>query len=70
MSLPGIVDVDTTLRLDKPELLARIDRERAAALASTHKRSLTLCALPWVAMIESHGIAICLSTTPTMSSSA
>lgn len=31
-ALPGIVDVDTTLRLDKPELLARIDRERAAAL--------------------------------------
>lgn len=31
-SLPGIVDVDTTLRLDKPEMLARIDRERAAAL--------------------------------------
>ena len=32
MNIPGIVDVDTTLRLDKPELLARIDRERAAAL--------------------------------------
>ncbi|MGN6547897.1 MAG: efflux RND transporter permease subunit, partial [Aureliella sp.] len=31
-TIPGIVDVDTTLRLDKPELLARIDRERAAAL--------------------------------------
>ena len=30
--LPGIVDVDTTLRLDKPNLLAHIDRERAAAL--------------------------------------
>lgn len=30
--LPGIVDVDTTLRLDKPELLVAIDRERAAAL--------------------------------------
>ncbi len=30
--IPGIVDVDTTLRLDKPELLASIDRERAAAL--------------------------------------
>jgi HAE1 family hydrophobic/amphiphilic exporter-1 len=30
--LPGIVDVDTTLRLDKPELLVNIDRERAAAL--------------------------------------
>ncbi len=29
---PSLVDVDTTLRLDKPELLARIDRERAAAL--------------------------------------
>lgn len=31
-ALPGIVDEDTTLRLDKPNLLAHIDRERAAAL--------------------------------------
>jgi HAE1 family hydrophobic/amphiphilic exporter-1 len=30
--VPGIVDIDTTLRLDKPNLLAHIDRERAAAL--------------------------------------
>jgi HAE1 family hydrophobic/amphiphilic exporter-1 len=30
--IPGIVDVDTTLRLDKPELLVKVDRERAAAL--------------------------------------
>ncbi len=30
--IPGIVDVDTTLRTDKPELLAEIDRERAASL--------------------------------------
>jgi HAE1 family hydrophobic/amphiphilic exporter-1 len=30
--IPGIVDADTTLRLDKPNLLAHIDRERAAAL--------------------------------------
>ncbi len=30
--IPGIVDVDITLRLDKPELLAHVDRERAAAL--------------------------------------
>ncbi len=30
--IPGIVDVDTTLRLDKPELVVSIDRERAAAL--------------------------------------
>jgi HAE1 family hydrophobic/amphiphilic exporter-1 len=30
--IPGIVDVDTTLRLDKPELLGNIDRARAAAL--------------------------------------
>jgi HAE1 family hydrophobic/amphiphilic exporter-1 len=30
--IPGIVDVDTTLRLDKPELLVRIDRPRASAL--------------------------------------
>jgi HAE1 family hydrophobic/amphiphilic exporter-1 len=32
MEIPGIVDVDTTLRLDKPELLGNIDRARAAAL--------------------------------------
>jgi HAE1 family hydrophobic/amphiphilic exporter-1 len=31
-TIPGIVDVDTTLRLDKPELHVQIDRERAAAL--------------------------------------
>jgi HAE1 family hydrophobic/amphiphilic exporter-1 len=30
--IPGVVDVDTTLRLDKPELLVSVDRERAAAL--------------------------------------
>lgn len=30
--LPGIVDVYSTLRIDNPELLARIDRDRAAAL--------------------------------------
>ncbi len=30
--LPGVVDVDYTLRMDKPNLLAHIDRERAAAL--------------------------------------
>lgn len=32
LEIPGIVDVDTTLKLDKPELLVSIDRERAAAL--------------------------------------
>ncbi len=32
LKIPGIVDVDTTLRMDKPEMLASIDRERAAAL--------------------------------------
>jgi hydrophobic/amphiphilic exporter-1 (mainly G- bacteria), HAE1 family len=32
LSIPGIVDVDTTLKLDKPELLVSIDRERAASL--------------------------------------
>lgn len=32
LDIPGIVDVDTTLRLDKPELVVDIDRERAAAL--------------------------------------
>jgi HAE1 family hydrophobic/amphiphilic exporter-1 len=30
--LPNLVDVDTTLRMDKPNLLAHIDRERSAAL--------------------------------------
>lgn len=30
--LDGIVDVDTTLRLDKPELVGRIDRQKAAEL--------------------------------------
>ncbi len=30
--IPGIVDVDITLRLDKPELLVGIERERAASL--------------------------------------
>src|SRR5437868_898750 len=30
--IPGIVDVDTTLRTDKPELLVNIDRKRASAL--------------------------------------
>jgi len=30
--VPGIVDVDITLRLDKPELLVSVDRERAAAM--------------------------------------
>ena len=32
MDIPGIVDVDTTLRLDKPEMLVSIDRERAASM--------------------------------------
>lgn len=32
LDIPGIVDVDTTLRLDKPELVVQIDRPRAAAL--------------------------------------
>jgi HAE1 family hydrophobic/amphiphilic exporter-1 len=31
-NIPGIVDADITLKLDKPELLVDIDRERAAAL--------------------------------------
>ncbi len=30
--LPGITDVDTTLKIEKPELLVEIDRERAASL--------------------------------------
>lgn len=32
VDVPGIVDIDTTLRMDKPNLLAHIDRERAAVL--------------------------------------
>jgi HAE1 family hydrophobic/amphiphilic exporter-1 len=32
VEIPGIIDVDTTLRLDKPELLVNIERERAAAI--------------------------------------
>ncbi len=32
LHIPGIVDVDTTLRLDKPDLLVSIDRQRAAAM--------------------------------------
>ncbi|MCA9085422.1 MAG: efflux RND transporter permease subunit [Planctomycetaceae bacterium] len=31
-TIPGIVDVVTTLQIDNPELLARVDRERAAML--------------------------------------
>lgn len=31
-TIPGIVDVATTLQIDNPELLVRIDRERAAAM--------------------------------------
>ncbi|MFH1302415.1 MAG: efflux RND transporter permease subunit [Planctomycetota bacterium] len=31
-TIPGIVDVYSTLQIDNPELLARIDRERAAAM--------------------------------------
>ncbi len=31
-SIPGIVDLTTTLQLDKPELLVEIDRERSAVL--------------------------------------
>jgi HAE1 family hydrophobic/amphiphilic exporter-1 len=30
--IPGIVDVDTTIRMDKPELRANIDRELSAAM--------------------------------------
>ncbi len=32
LQIPGLVDLDTTLRLDKPELRVAINRERAAAL--------------------------------------
>ena len=32
LDIPGIVDIDTTLKLDKPELLVSVDRERAAAM--------------------------------------
>ncbi len=37
MKIPGIVDLDTTLRLDKPELHASILRERAAAVGVSVK---------------------------------
>jgi len=33
--IPGVVDVDITLRTDKPEMLARLDRERMADLGIT-----------------------------------
>jgi HAE1 family hydrophobic/amphiphilic exporter-1 len=33
--IPGVVDADITLRRDKPELLARLDRERMADLGIT-----------------------------------
>ena len=42
--LGGIVDADTTLRLDKPELRVAIDRERAADLGWTPSRSPPRCA--------------------------
>jgi HAE1 family hydrophobic/amphiphilic exporter-1 len=32
--IPGVVDVDITLRFDRPNLLAHIDRQRAAALGT------------------------------------
>ena len=35
--LGGIVDADTTLKLDKPELRVEIDRERAADLGVRHR---------------------------------
>jgi HAE1 family hydrophobic/amphiphilic exporter-1 len=31
-NIPGLVDLDRTLRVDKPEMVVRIDRERAAAM--------------------------------------
>jgi len=34
-AIPGVVDVDITLRTDKPQLLARLDRERMADLGIT-----------------------------------
>jgi hypothetical protein len=33
--IPGVVDVDITLRTDKPQMLARLDRERMADLGIT-----------------------------------
>ncbi|MEX0688541.1 MAG: efflux RND transporter permease subunit [Pirellulales bacterium] len=33
--IPGVVDVDTTLRIDKPQMLARLDRERMADVGVT-----------------------------------
>jgi len=34
-TIPGVVDVDTTLRIDKPQMLARLDRERMADVGVT-----------------------------------
>jgi HAE1 family hydrophobic/amphiphilic exporter-1 len=34
-TIPGVVDVDITLRTDKPQMLARLDRERMADLGIT-----------------------------------
>ena len=35
----GLLDADTTLKLDKPELRVEIDRERAANLGRGHART-------------------------------
>ena len=40
----GIVDADTTLKLDKPELRVQIDRARAADLGLIHPISPPDCA--------------------------
>jgi len=34
-TIPGVVDADTTLRADKPQMLARLDRERMADVGIT-----------------------------------
>ncbi|MFO1501460.1 MAG: efflux RND transporter permease subunit [Verrucomicrobiota bacterium] len=49
----GLLDADTTLRLDKPELRVEIDRERAANRTSTPRTSPTRCASWWAAICES-----------------
>jgi HAE1 family hydrophobic/amphiphilic exporter-1 len=44
MKIPGIVDVDTTLRMNKPELRGEIDRDRAADLGVDAPTSPIPCA--------------------------
>ena len=66
--MPGIVDVDTTLRLDKPELLVQ-HRPRAGRGAGRRRRRKLprRCASPSAATTASRAIATRRPTTPTTS---